>query len=1539
MEESKDSVAINNSEVKNKVIRLFTYLEKALSLDTTIVRDFRSEVVASSWWLANLPLNVDSLTVKQFEYAGNMEDALNNGIILKVQKKDIESAPKLPKRLIEWVEDVNPLEKPVAKEKIDREVNFSDSSKRVSAFSDFKKNYEQGQVVPELLDSWIVTSVNKLPEIIEKKYESELFSDHPELQELLDGYIKNDWTPWSLKVNDIYKANVLYDQLYALRLVLKNEGDSYELLLGHGILTWNNKSVGPIYAPMFLTPLVLDFDASKRTIEISTDALFKSFVEISSLSEMSNPAEMELITWCDKVNADPFDFWHYESLKTQTQFLINTLSAESVDNFQENIVSSPLITDTPSIWNAPVIFTRKRNNDLWSKYSGLIRRDLEQNSNIETTDFIADLVGAYEAKSKSGEGESNKHADSSSISEGELFFPLPWNDEQKRIAERLDANYGVVVKGPPGTGKSHTIANLISRFLAQGKTVLVTSQTSKALQVLRDKLPENIRSLAVSQLHQTAKKDGVLQQSISEISSNLGERHTKFSEQKEKAVRDEVNKIREEKSLLANRIREYILTDSSTKLVIDGEDVKPIDAAKLIKNNEDNESLAWFTDSVDYLTELNFSEEDIDLLFQLTKELDKDDRKLDEYEFPDISKIPESEMVFGAFESVKELEQKAKPTVEIFADNKNLFAKDELNLVTEKISIAKKVLASIIQEYQLHIFRNCLSSSTEKEKWSTILKYINEKIEVINKLNNSLLGHEVSGDVGDINKLSDGIVLLKNKLSEGVKIGTFTRLLLPADAKNILETCLVDGRVPDNSERVTLLENVVLIRKLKKEIATIIKQSAIDLSGFFDFENTETQTLQLESFLSSVTNLVTYSEDFHPIKLFADKLNSISFFSKEIDHATLENLNELEKVISSFFANYQLQELKKMIAGWCDFIKMSVDQGESHPSLQKLLSSLKNCDEDSFKEVLIEIKILIDKKHKSIQLRSVSNKIRLHAPNLYHEVTSIAEMGERFETPKNLRLAWKISRLNSWLNNVHDHEDIDSLQEKLERLNKKEFEKNSELVTIMAWQRQIDRVTPEQRAALQAWAHEMKQYGKGTGKYAVQHMRAAQEALKEAKDAVPVWIMPLNRVAQMFSEPKSGMFDVVIFDEASQCDIKAVNIGYLGKKLLVVGDPEQISPAGGFQDQEKIFELISRFLSDVPFKESFSITSSLFDLAKIRLSNIVQLNEHFRCVPEIISFSNHHIYEGKLQPLRYPQPKGQLKPALVPVFVSDGYQNKNNKANEPEARAIVDKLVECLRDPQYQVRPNGKVFTFGIISLLAEDQVKFIKNLLINHPEIGERVIEERDIVVGDSYEFQGDERDVIFLSMVGAVDPSKAGETVSASGYTDEKAKQRFNVAASRARDQVFLFHSIPKESFGNPNDWRYKLLNWYYDPKKEELNAGREALKKEFDSGRASQFSLEVGNLLIDKGYQVIPEYPVIGYRIDLVIQGEESRLAIECDGDQYHTLENWDNDQIREGQLRRAGWQFWRVTGSAFYKNKDKAMDTLWKKLSELKIKPLF
>ena len=1527
--ESNFSVEVS-TETQNKIVRLFTYLEKALSLDDTVVRNFRTAMIPPSpWWLADYPRDLENLYIRSFDTGKETDDGQSHTWI-RVQKRNIELAPSLPERLVEWVPEITPLEKPKALEKIDRKVRFDSDKKRESDFNEFRKKFKQGDKVPQGLTDWVVLAPNQLPKAIEVRYIPDCWEDHPELTKLLAGYTENDWEPWAERVKKAYKANLLYDQLYALRLLLKNEGDNYELLLGHGVLTWKHKSVGAIYSPVFLTPLVLDFDAAKRTIEISPDPMFRNFVEITPVSEMDNPAEIDLDTWMGAINTNPFDFWHFESLKSQANTFLNYLSPDSEDHFEEALSAAPIETENPSIWNAPVIFIRKRTNSLWSKYAEKIRREIEQNG-AKSTEFINDLIGEYDEEDQLNSIEGNGEKQEVALKEAELFFPLPWNDEQKRIAERLETNYGVVVKGPPGTGKSHTIANLIARFLSQGKTVLVTSQTSKALEVLRDKLPENIRSLVVSQLQQTARRDEILQQSITEISSNLGERYTKFSESKAESVRKELARTREEKAIIANKIRQYILTDSTEKLRVNGNEVSPIEAAKFVNEYSESQNLSWFTDDIHFDTDQNFSADDLKIAYQLLRDLNKQDRNLHNFSLPDSTTLPNEDVVLGAFAEFRELSAKSKISNKTFGSSVINLDQEQLLKLWEMLNNARKVLVSINDDYERKIFDACVKSKNEREKWNTVLSKVAEKTEFIAKARQKIIGHKVSGSISfSTNDLIDAVGELKRKVVGKTRLGAFGKLLLSANAKKILEVYKVDERSPDSSDRADILYEQISSEQAEKEIKTILAQSLNDLKGAPELSSANLDIVQLEVLVASIKRLSDFHDVFLPVQEFFKKINRLS----DLSFTQLQDIDSAKELIASNVAKFGLANLEKTFIQWVEIIDELI--ANRHVIREKLTQAIEKRNGTAWKKAVEELAILIENKEHAIRLAEIAERIKKYAPNLYQDIVELADQKQKFDCPDNLELAWKIARFKSWLDEIHNHTSVDELQSQHERLTKREFQLNAELVTILAWQRQIDKVTKKQRDALMAWSDAMKKYGKGTGKYAHKWLNAAQVSLREAKNAVPVWIMPLHRAAQMFSDPKAGMFDVVIFDEASQCDIRGLTIAYLGKKLLVVGDPDQISPAGIFQDQERIFELISRFLHDIPHKDNFSITSSLFTLAEIRIPNMIQLNEHFRCVPEIIAFSNHHIYNGKLKPLRHPHPKGLLKPVLVPILIEGGYQNTNNNVNEPEARAIVEKIAELVESPSYQQRPDGHLCTLGVISLLAEDQAKYIKDLLLKHPKIGEKVIEERNITCGDAYAFQGDERDVMFLSMVKALDPNDPEDTVMP--LTKKDAAQRFNVAATRGRDQVFLYHSIPLGEFRNQNDWRFKLLNWYYNPKTEELEAGRAMLKKEYDNGRASQFSFDVGNILIDRGYQVIPEYPVIGYRIDLVVQGENARLAVECDGDQYHTLEKWEEDQVRERQLRRAGWEFWRVSGSSFYRYKERALDSLWGKLEELGIKPI-
>lgn len=114
------------------------------------------------------------------------------------------------------------------------------------------------------------------------------------------------------------------------------------------------------------------------------------------------------------------------------------------------------------------------------------------------------------------------------------------------------------------------------------------------------------------------------------------------------------------------------------------------------------------------------------------------------------------------------------------------------------------------------------------------------------------------------------------------------------------------------------------------------------------------------------------------------------------------------------------------------------------------------------------------------------------------------------------------------------------------------------------------------------------------------------------------------------------------------------------------------------------------------------------------------------------------------------------------------------------------------------------------------------------------------------------------------------------------EDARQRFNVATSRARDQVMLFHSIRAEDVNNEGCVRYKLLKWYENPPVAEIEASLSTLEQKADS----PFEIEVGTQIIRRGFKIIPQFKPFprdsGYRIDLLVFGPHGRLAVECDGD---------------------------------------------------------
>ncbi len=376
------------------------------------------------------------------------------------------------------------------------------------------------------------------------------------------------------------------------------------------------------------------------------------------------------------------------------------------------------------------------------------------------------------------------------------------------------------------------------------------------------------------------------------------------------------------------------------------------------------------------------------------------------------------------------------------------------------------------------------------------------------------------------------------------------------------------------------------------------------------------------------------------------------------------------------------------------------------------------------------------------------------------------------------------------------------MQERIEGLNKQLLEVTSKLVEKQTWLKQIKTVQPVQREALNAYATlQAKKTKGGRGKMDETVRAAARREMETAKDAVPVWIMPLNEVIENFN-PISTRFDVVIIDEASQSDPLAMFALYLGKQAIVVGDDEQVTPTASGIEADEIMKIIKTYLSDIPHQEFYDGQTSIYAFAQTVFGNVIRLVEHFRCAPDIIAFSNALSYGGEIKPLRE-ETSINLHPNVISHRV-EGIATED-KVNETEARAIVALICAAIEQVEFKNK------TFGVITLRGDRQAEEVEKIL--RSKLSSEIYQRRDILCGSPAHFQGDQRDVMFLSMVDS--PSDGPLNLQDADANRKLFKKRYNVAASRAKDQMWLVYSLNHETDLKPGDIRKRLIEHMLDPK----------------------------------------------------------------------------------------------------------------------------
>lgn len=528
----------------------------------------------------------------------------------------------------------------------------------------------------------------------------------------------------------------------------------------------------------------------------------------------------------------------------------------------------------------------------------------------------------------------------------------------------------------------------------------------------------------------------------------------------------------------------------------------------------------------------------------------------------------------------------------------------------------------------------------------------------------------------------------------------------------------------------------------------------------------------------------------------------------------------------------------------------------------------------------------------------------------------VAASGEDTTFPTTWREAWNWARMRTHLDQIEARDELLTSARRRRDVEGGLARFYREMVAKAAWLATKENATPKVLQALAGYATAIRRIGQGTGPNATRYRRDAREMMFDAAGAVPCWIMNHSRISEAMPAD-IGAFDLVIVDEASQSDLWALPAILRGKRILVVGDDKQVSPDGGFIESSRIQELLDRFLADQWFKAEMTPEKSLYDLAaRVFAADQVMLREHFRCVPPIIAYSNRTFYQNQILPLRIPRASERIEPPLVDIHVEDGLRDAHDR-NDCEAQAIADEISAILADEKFAHR------TIGVVSLLGSEQAKHIDSVVTQRCDTAE--LRRRKFLCGDARAFQGSERHIMFLSMVADRRNCKA---LSGSMFD-----QRFNVAASRAQDRMYLVRSVVASDLSD-KDIRASLLSHFDKP----MVLNTEDTAKLIDLCE-SGFERDVYTELIRRGYRVIPQVKTGAYRIDMVVEGAgDVRLAIECDGDEYHVPDKWAHDMNRQRILERAGWVFWRCFASTWTLRRDEVVFELSERLNMMGIEPL-
>lgn len=1184
----------------------------------------------------------------------------------------------------------------------------------------------------------------------------------------------------------------------------------------------------------------------------------------------------------------------YDTLALHQSLVFNSEQTKPLDNLTTNFVQfSPCL-----------ILRRKRPRH----FQNLMNNIIDYTKSHEIKPSVLDIL----LKQKENSSTNNTHYFTNiyeknkdkipylDTSDFEQFFPLPFNKEQLEIYNNYKTHDLSVVTGPPGTGKSHSIVNLLCAMLAEGKRILITAKTDKALESLLDKIPEQFKGLVMADIRQQNQSDYTLSNSVDNIRHLLLEK-TNYT------IDVDLERLNESKKLY-----------NQEKAAL----------AQLLSQEYENLKIPYF--------EREFSVYEL-YLFVETRKIEWDFIK-DNINQDTIISAPKIIKKLKRFVELLPIEKFFTPID--LSELLSLINQIELksyDLLKEKLVVKLKQLEiSSLKEFNIQSVEGLIKSLEVYKNESLIV----EDDEILNAINKKKLNLNVVENEYIINrapleikenypKYLRDISTYLALIPEGKEQMSFFQKNFSSVYKELkyIEQITINDEFCNNRKRLLELRKFLnIFSKLNIIIEQLAKHKFISYT-----HSEQCNLLEMRQAIDKGLDKVSVNVDV----LRKLKNNSINEFAKNYE---LE-LFDIERLVSK--ANLLVNVYKEAldIRDRKDLIKNAITK--SKKSLTKLkIEGFDN--DDDLKRVQVELKKLKSAKDAYSEFEETSKFLLNYLPLTIEHLDQISDPNSLAITQDSLQLkiaSQKVEEITSL--------DVQKTSERLLYATEQIKLCKSDILSGLSKENFRNRFNEAEKNAfvnlLSKFDYEFKQSKRGIADKD-KFRRNAQQTAKQIAPNISCWVMKFDDVLKTL-DTSPEVFDCVITDEASQLNFNSLLLGYYSKKMIVVGDEKQTSPED-ISITNEAFDSLRKNNLDFLGADAINIRAdaSLFSLSNLVAGTTNQmLREHFRCVPELIEFSKKFFYEDKLVPLKV-LVADRLTPKIR-IKVDDAYFD--DKIVNKEILAISKKLKSMIEDPVY----NNK--TIGVISLGYSKHTQALKTLI---EDFSIKSLEKHNIVIDNPSEFQGDERDVIIISLGVANSINEDYSVSPPSSIVDNIANnltsglRGINVGLSRAKEQMILFHSLELDELKS-NDFRRKIISFFNEkfvpvspiqlpPNLEKKYRIPENRPKPFDSW----FEFDIASSLYENGFHhIVPQYKVkrkelfhnprlgretyVHFIVDLVVYNNGTPLAIECDGDAFHTsTEDVAYDIERQEFLERIGWKIHRVTYSSFKIDPKKEIDKL-------------